>query len=78
MPDRLLVQLDYLVTFFLPATVFLLPRLVLALVRVLCPRKGKPALCLRPRVQLISINLFIFKDSIRRVLQSPAGRNRGE
>ena len=45
--------------FFLPATVFLLPFLVLALVLVLWPRTGKPLLCLLPLLEPISISLLI-------------------
>ena len=39
----------YLVAFFLLATVFGFPLRVLALVRVLCPRTGRPNWCLLPR-----------------------------
>jgi len=43
-----LISPYYLVTFFLLATVFFLPFLVLELFFVLCPRKGNPLLCLIP------------------------------
>src|ERR1700749_2411400 len=51
---------DYLVTFFLPATVLRLPLRVLELVRVLCPRTGKPLRCLKPLYEPISIKRLMF------------------
>ena len=52
-------NLYYLVTFFLFATVFLLPFLVLELFLVLCPLRGSPFLCLIPLYEPMSINLLI-------------------
>ena len=49
-----------------PATVFLGPLRVRALVRVLCPRSGSPRRCRRPRKEPISMSLRMLALTSRR------------